>query len=77
MSPVDTGVEPSTTALRSAGGRASRRGEVKRSVRMRFAGTPLQIQTAPPLLGQHSNDILSELGYNARDIEALRCAGAI
>jgi crotonobetainyl-CoA:carnitine CoA-transferase CaiB-like acyl-CoA transferase len=44
---------------------------------MRFAGTPLQTQTAPPLLGQHSNDILSELGYNGRDIEALRGAGAI
>ncbi len=44
---------------------------------MRFAETPLQVQTAPPLLGQHSDDILAELGYDASGIEALRSAGAI
>jgi crotonobetainyl-CoA:carnitine CoA-transferase CaiB-like acyl-CoA transferase len=44
---------------------------------MRFAESPLQTQTAPPLLGQHSEDILSELGYGATDIAALREAGAI
>ena len=44
---------------------------------MRFAETPLQTQTAPPLLGQHSDDILAELGYDARGIKALRSAGAI
>jgi crotonobetainyl-CoA:carnitine CoA-transferase CaiB-like acyl-CoA transferase len=44
---------------------------------MRFAETPLQTQTAPPLLGQHSDDILAELGYDASGIEALRSAGAI
>jgi crotonobetainyl-CoA:carnitine CoA-transferase CaiB-like acyl-CoA transferase len=44
---------------------------------MRFAEAPLQTQAAPPLLGQHSDDILSELGYGAADIAALRTAGAI
>ena len=44
---------------------------------MRFADAPLQTQTAPPLLGQHSDDILAELGYGAADIAALRAAGAI
>jgi crotonobetainyl-CoA:carnitine CoA-transferase CaiB-like acyl-CoA transferase len=44
---------------------------------MRFADNPLQTSAAPPLLGQHSDDILSELGYGASDIAALRAAGAI
>ena len=44
---------------------------------MRFAEAPLQTQSAPPLLGQHSDDILCELGYSTADIDALREAGAI
>ena len=44
---------------------------------MRFAESPLRIPSAPPLLGQHSDDILAELGYGADRIEALRSAGAI
>ena len=44
---------------------------------MRFAESPLQTQSAPPLLGQHSDSILGELGYSATGIEALRSAGAI
>lgn len=44
---------------------------------MRFAEAALQAQTAPPLLGQHSDEILGGLGYGAADIAALRSAGAI
>jgi len=44
---------------------------------MRFAEAPLQTQAAPPVLGQHSDDILAELGYGGSDIAALRVAGAI
>ncbi|MDP9968112.1 crotonobetainyl-CoA:carnitine CoA-transferase CaiB-like acyl-CoA transferase [Variovorax beijingensis] len=44
---------------------------------MRFAQAALQTPAAPPLLGQHSDDILSELGYSAAGIHALREAGAI
>ena len=44
---------------------------------MRFADAPLQTQSAPPLLGQHSENILAELGYGASDIQVLRSAGAI
>ncbi|MGH8789592.1 MAG: CaiB/BaiF CoA transferase family protein [Cupriavidus necator] len=44
---------------------------------MRFTDAPLKTLDAPPLLGQHSDEILQELGYGRTDIEALRAAGAI
>jgi len=47
------------------------------STPMRFADATLQTQSAPPLLGQHTDDILGELGYGASDIAAFRGAGAV
>ncbi len=44
---------------------------------IRFAEGELETPAAPPLLGQHSDDILAELGYAAADIAALRAAGAV
>ena len=44
---------------------------------MRFADAPLRTLAAPPLLGQHSDLILAELGYSAADIAALRTAEVI
>ncbi len=44
---------------------------------MRFAGTALPGRSAPPLLGQHSDEILAALGYSAGRIEALRAQGVI
>ena len=44
---------------------------------MRFADAVLPDRAAPPLLGEHSDAILAELGYSAHDIGALRSAGAI
>jgi crotonobetainyl-CoA:carnitine CoA-transferase CaiB-like acyl-CoA transferase len=44
---------------------------------MRFAAAPLQAQSAPPLLGQHSEAILAELGYGAEAIAALRSNAVI
>jgi CoA:oxalate CoA-transferase len=35
------------------------------------------VDTPPPLLGQHSDEILAELGYSAEDIEALRVEKAV
>jgi crotonobetainyl-CoA:carnitine CoA-transferase CaiB-like acyl-CoA transferase len=44
---------------------------------MRFAEVPLATRDAPPLLGQHSDTILAELGYGSADIAALRAAGVL
>jgi crotonobetainyl-CoA:carnitine CoA-transferase CaiB-like acyl-CoA transferase len=44
---------------------------------MRFAQAALRAASAPPLLGQHSDDILRELGHAPADIAALRAAGVV
>ena len=44
---------------------------------MRFEQATLQTCAAPPLLGQHTGDILQELGYSSADVAALQAAGAI
>jgi crotonobetainyl-CoA:carnitine CoA-transferase CaiB-like acyl-CoA transferase len=45
---------------------------------MRFSGTPLQHRLAPPVLGQHTEEILRErLGRSAAQIAALRAEGVI
>lgn len=44
---------------------------------IRFEDSPLPDVPAPPLLGQHSEAILHELGFDAAGIHALRQAGAI
>ena len=44
---------------------------------MRFSETPLQEQMAPPLLGQHSRQVLEELGYSAERIDQLLASGVV
>ena len=39
--------------------------------------TPSSIAAPPPLAGQHSSDILAELGYSAEEIAAMKDSGAI
>jgi len=49
----------------------------------RTVGCPLKLSDSPvaihpsPLLGEHTSDVLGELGYAAADIERFRTAGAI
>ena len=44
---------------------------------MRFTEAELPQATAPPLLGQHGDEILRDLGYDAAAIQALRSAGIV
>ena len=42
-----------------------------------FAATPTSIRTPPPLLGEHSDEILAELGFDAASISRMRGSGAV
>jgi crotonobetainyl-CoA:carnitine CoA-transferase CaiB-like acyl-CoA transferase len=45
---------------------------------MRFSETPIEYNAAPPLLGQHTDEVLGRvLGYANDRIEALRAAGTV
>jgi crotonobetainyl-CoA:carnitine CoA-transferase CaiB-like acyl-CoA transferase len=44
---------------------------------LRFSATPGSIRSAPPLLGEHSEAILAELGYDVAAIADLRARGVI
>lgn len=43
---------------------------------VKMSGTPQQIRLAPPLLGQHTPEVLAEIGISAADSEELRARGA-
>jgi crotonobetainyl-CoA:carnitine CoA-transferase CaiB-like acyl-CoA transferase len=42
-----------------------------------FHGTPLQLRHGPPVLGEHTRDLLAGLGYDERTIDALVQSGAV
>ncbi len=44
---------------------------------MRFDGLPLPIRRAPPLLGQHTDEILEELGYTPEEALHLKQTGVL
>jgi formyl-CoA transferase len=44
---------------------------------MRLSETPAQIRSAGPLLGQHTHEVMSELGYSQEEIRRLHGAGVI
>lgn len=44
---------------------------------VRMSETPTRIQRASPMLGEHNDEVLGELGYDEEQVAALRGAGAI
>jgi crotonobetainyl-CoA:carnitine CoA-transferase CaiB-like acyl-CoA transferase len=44
---------------------------------VKLSETPASVRTAPPVLGQHTDAVLGELGYDRRAIDDLRAAGVI
>jgi crotonobetainyl-CoA:carnitine CoA-transferase CaiB-like acyl-CoA transferase len=45
---------------------------------MRLSATPTELRMAPPILGQHTDEILREkLGLSAQEIELLKQNGVI
>lgn len=44
---------------------------------IKFSGTPIEYGNAPPLTGQHSREVLAELGLSEAEIQALAEAGIV
>jgi formyl-CoA transferase len=63
-----THVGPALTAINSIATVASP---------LRLTATPPVLHRAPPALGEHTDEVLAELGLNAADIAALRLAGVV
>ena len=43
----------------------------------RFAGTPAELRSPAPLLGEHTDEVLTELGISSEQLVALRTAGTV
>ncbi|MEK7863700.1 MAG: CaiB/BaiF CoA-transferase family protein [Chloroflexota bacterium] len=44
---------------------------------VRMSGTPPSVRSHPPVLGEHTDEVLTELGYTSEDIARMRGEGAI
>jgi crotonobetainyl-CoA:carnitine CoA-transferase CaiB-like acyl-CoA transferase len=44
---------------------------------IKMSATPMRYESAPPLLGQHTQEVLGQLGIDARELEALAREGVI
>ena len=47
------------------------------SIPFELAATPASIRTAPPLLGEHADEVLAGAGYSPAEIAALRAEGIV
>lgn len=46
-------------------------------VPVRLSRTPASIRSHPPLLGEHTDEVLEEIGYSKKEIAKLRAEGAV
>jgi len=44
---------------------------------MKFSATPVQYRRPPPLLGEHTEQVLAEFGFGVDEVDALKRANAI
>jgi len=44
---------------------------------VRMSGTPGSVRRAPPMLGEHTDEVLRELGYTSDDVKKLHGDGAV
>jgi formyl-CoA transferase/CoA:oxalate CoA-transferase len=44
---------------------------------VKFSATPGEVRTAPPLLGEHTEEVLRGLGYNENEVGELRARGVV
>jgi len=44
---------------------------------IRYSETPIDGYTAPPTIGQHTDNVLAQLGYKNAEIDALRSKNVI
>jgi crotonobetainyl-CoA:carnitine CoA-transferase CaiB-like acyl-CoA transferase len=53
-------------------------GKVKQiGIAIKLSGTPGKVSKVPPLLGEHTGELMAELGYSASEVEDLRKGGDI
>jgi crotonobetainyl-CoA:carnitine CoA-transferase CaiB-like acyl-CoA transferase len=43
----------------------------------RLSGHRFSIRSAPPLLGQHTDEVLRSIGYSTKERASLRAAGVV
>jgi crotonobetainyl-CoA:carnitine CoA-transferase CaiB-like acyl-CoA transferase len=44
---------------------------------MKLSATPVQVRRPPPLLGQHTDEVLADLGLDSAECARLRQRGVI
>ena len=44
---------------------------------MKLSKTPVQYRRPPPLLGEHTDEVLKEMGLTAEDVASLRASGVV